>query len=150
MSRNISQIISSLVDKTQSLGGGLVDSSGLLVHSSGHHGNKNKDEFAVYLFAMSPKKLDVFLDDNVKEYIILSEKYKIYCYWLDNAQYLLYILTKETAQGKIVRTNLHSAAKKIEQDLNLSSAIPISQRLEQPRHMSSDRWPAQDFENILK
>lgn len=150
MSKKIAPIINSLVNVTQSLGVGLVDSGGLLIYSSGHHANKDKDEFIVYLWAMSPKKLDSFLDDRVREYIILSDKHKIYCYWLDNAKYLLYVLAKEDAQGKIVRSNLHATAKKIEQVCNFDSIISVSQRLEQPRHMSSDRWPAEDFENILK
>ena len=150
MSKNISQIVSSLVDKTQSLGGELVDSEGLLIHSSGYHAKKDKDEFAVYLLAMSPKNINEFLSQDFKEYIILGNDYKIYCYWLDNANYLLYLLTKVGAQGKIVRSNLHSSAKAIEQKLTTSSVTAVSQRLEQPRHMSGDRWPAQDFENILK
>jgi len=150
MSRNISQIVSSLVDKTQSLGGGLVDSEGLLIHSNGYHAKKDKDEFAVYLLAMSPKNINTCLADELKEYIILGKDYKIYCYWLAKADYLLYLLTKADAQGKIVRTNMHTAANNIEQKLAGDSVTAVSQRLEQPRHMSSDRWPAADFENILK
>ncbi len=150
MSRSISQIISSLVDKTQSLGGGLVDSKGLLIHSSGYHGKKDKDEFAVYLLAMSPKNINSYLADELKEFIILGKDFKIYCYWLDGAQYLVYLLAKSDIRGKTLRTYLHEAATNIEQRLNPSSVTAVSQRLEQPRHMSSDRWPAADFENILK
>lgn len=143
--------IRTLVDKTESLGAGIVDSSGLIISSYGFHAEKDKEELAAFLIAMSPKALNEALDDVINEYIVMGNKFKIYCYWLDSkASILLYVICEHNARGRVVRTQLHATAASIREELLADSLVAEGQRLKQPRHMSGDRWPAQDFENFLK
>ncbi len=151
MSKKLSASMRTLVDKTESLGAGIVDSSGLMISSYGFHAEKDKEELAAFLIGMSPKGLNKALDDVVNEYIIMANKFKIYCYWLDSeASILLYVICKQNARGQLVRTELHATAANLKAELLNDSLVAEGQRLKQPRHMSGDRWPAQDFENILK
>lgn len=151
MSKSLSSNIRTLVDKTQSLGAGVVDSTGLIISSYGFHAEKDKDELAAFLIGMSPKGLNEALDDVINEYIVMGDKFKIYCYWLDaKASFLLYVICEHNARGQVVRTQLHTTAANLKEELLADSLVAEGQRLKQPRHMSGDRWPAQDFENILK
>ena len=138
MGRPLGAILTSLLDKTGSLGAGLADTNGLLLQSCGLHGGTQADEVAAHLLGNAPT-LTPLVEDRLVESILIGERYCFYLRWLENGQHFLYVMTLDRGNGGVVRYTLREAAQELTAIFggNQGSGGATRQRLEQPRKFPS-------------
>ena len=133
MARPLGAILTSLLDKTGSLGVGLADTNGLLLQSCGLHGGTQADEVAAHLLGNAPT-LTPLVEDRLVESILIGEKYCFYLRWLEHGKHFLYTMTLDRGNGGIIRYSLREAAQELAPVFGTqASSSAARQRLEQPR-----------------
>lgn len=138
MRDSVLKTLESICDKTECIGAGLVDTNGLLIHSSGAHAAKTPSELAVFLSHSKPSDLEQFLGKPVTEQILLSEDYTLFVRWFAEGTFLLYGMTKAGVRSSAVRHALRLAEETIEPALVQDKLFtPLRKRLEQPRKLTS-------------
>ena len=133
MARPLGAILTSLLDKTGSLGVGLADTNGLLLQSCGRHGGTQADEVAAHLLGNAPT-LTPLVEDRLVESILIGEKYCFYLRWLEHGKHFLYTMTLDRGNGGIIRYSLREADQELAPVFGTqASSGAARQRLEQPR-----------------
>jgi len=134
MQQSLSCILETLLNETDSLGVGCLDTNGLLIDSKGEHSGKDAHKLACYLSHIQPNNLANYLGDSVTENIIMGHQHHFYLKWLADQQHLVYVMTHPKASGSTTRQVLHKSTKKIFLLMQeRASGVTLSQRLEQPR-----------------
>jgi hypothetical protein len=130
-------IFNLLLDRSETLGVGLVDPHGFLVQSAGEHGGYACVTLAANTRTISNRMTPILTDvlsEPLREQIILCESYTLYLLTLEESDYLLYALAKPNVPGGRVRLALRESATALAPVL-AGQALTRSpgQRLEQPR-----------------
>ncbi len=138
MQASLSELLTYLLNTTDSLGVGYIDSNGLVIESKGAHAGKNPDYLACELSHYQPNVLAANLDDELSEQVIMGQSIHFYIRWLPEQRSLMYAMTEAHVQGGPIRYALFQTIKTfylISQKVELGMAI--RERLEQPRQFHS-------------
>lgn len=115
MKKIFQQSFRSALDESGSLAIGLIDGSGLLIHSAGAHNGQNAQNVAA-IFANIHKHMEAvedLLGDTFDDYIAIGEKLHIHFYRLEN--YTLYAFAPRKAGSGSVQ--VRNALRKLQENL---------------------------------
>lgn len=150
MRRPLTTALEDLLNRSQSLGVGLVDANGLLIECCGEHDGKEPVELAVHLPYAKPGSFELFLEERWVEHILVGVFFNLYLRWLPGYTHLVYCMTPTVGvSGGPVRFALKQSAEELAAQLNMLDA-PLSQRLEQPRKFTNGRLFGQDVGGLIK
>lgn len=134
MRKDLPMVLETLLNTTDSLGVGCIDSNGLLVESKGEHAGKNPHELACHLSHCYQNSLADYLQETFSEHIMIGLEYHFYLRWLPQKSFLMYVMTHPGASGGTTRHALYKHSKKLYLSMqHYASGMALGERLEQPR-----------------
>ena len=142
MTRSLRQIFDALLDRTGSLGAGVVDFSGLAVHTSGLHGGLDPQAIAAHLPCLHGGFFAALLEDTLVEDVLIGERYSFYLRRLSGHTFFMYIMTEDKTSGGTLRYALRHSEEAVVKALCLTEtalSAATNERLEQPREFLSER-----------
>lgn len=130
-----------LLNEGAALGVGLVDDSGLVVHSSGAHDGQSSVSVGAHLASFlhsASLELEQLCHETFDEQVMIGATYSFYLYKLPQRRYLLYVMVPKDALGAQVRRELRRAGERLLPLLRGNILMAATrQRLEQPRQFAS-------------
>jgi len=139
MERPLITLLRFLVDKSDGLGAGIADTTGLILQSHGQHGGYQPEEVAAHLSHMKPPRFSELTQDTLVETSLVGQTYAYYMRWLEGGQHFIYVMASSKAHNRVIRLSMVKSASSFERALGLSpdgkleSTVAAGERLEQPR-----------------
>ena len=150
MRRPLASLLETLLNRSESLGVGLVDANGLLVEACGFHDGKDANELAVHLPYANPAGFELFLEERWVEHIMVGVFFNLYVRWLPNYKHLVYCMTPTVGvSGGPVRYALKNTCEDIAELFDILD-MPLRERLEQPRQFTNGRLFGQGVGGLIK
>lgn len=150
MPQTVNQLLDAMLDATDCLGIGMVDKSGLLIHSSGLHTGKNPELIISHLQSNATAEFERVLDDSFAEQVFIGKTYTFYLRWFNSQRYFLYAMTLSSAAGGRIRHALQQLTETLETALTETSVVTISERLEYGKKLGSNSLIREAGKSLLK